>query len=167
MRITAPTGGHFAALALALALLLSGTAHAELYKCRQPDGRTVYQQTACGGHADAETFAVDIRGPDGTETGASGKDYSIGTQAASMRAERQALNRARMRARMQAEAAAKRTAAGSGKKPEPDRAKCAKHRGEVAKWKQKLLQGYRKRSEKEHDQSKLAYHEALVDRYCP
>ncbi len=147
------------ALALSVLLLVAQLAHAELYKCQQPDGRLTYQQTACGGHADVESFAVDIRGPDGTDTGAADRDYSIGSQAAQMRAERERLDRARMQARRAAER--RRTVTHSR-----DVAKCAKHRSEAAKWKEKVMQGYRKRTEKDYNENKLAHHRALIDRYC-
>lgn len=149
-------------LAVILSFLAVTQAHAELYKCPQPDGRLTYQQTACGGHADVESFAVDIRGPDGTDTGSTDRDYSISGQAAQMRAEREQLDRARMQARRAAET--RHAAAHSS--DSRDSAKCAKHRGEAAKWKQKLMNGYRKRTEKDYNENKLAHHQALIDRYC-
>ncbi|MBK1723639.1 DUF4124 domain-containing protein [Thiocystis violacea] len=158
-----PSGSRILGL-LVVTVLIAPQARAELYKCQQPNGRIIYQQTACGGHADVEAFAVDIRGPDGSDGAASGQKYSIGSQAAQMRAERERLNGARLKARQASEAAARRAAADSDK--EPDRAKCAKHRAEVAKWKEKVMKGYRTRTQKDYNDSKLAYHAALVDRYC-
>ncbi|MBK1716170.1 DUF4124 domain-containing protein [Thiocystis violacea] len=154
-------------LGLTLFGLALHPAWAALYKCQQPNGRITYQQTACDGRADsaeANRLQVDIRGPDGRETGSSAEDYSVGGQAARMRAEREALTRARLKARKEAEA--QRTASRPDRNSELDPAKCAKHRGEVAKWKQKVMKGYRTRSEKDQNDSKLAYHQALVDRHC-
>lgn len=152
------------AAALSLALLIAADARADLFKCKQPDGRVIYQQTACGGHAGVAPFEVDIRGPDGSESGASSKDYSVGSQAKAMRTERERLSKARRQARVRAAAAARRAAASPSKTP--NRAKCAKHRAEVAKWKQKLLNGYRERTEKIYNERKLEHHQALVDQYC-
>ncbi|NEX20502.1 DUF4124 domain-containing protein [Thiorhodococcus mannitoliphagus] len=164
MDASRPLQAQGSAIALGLALLIAADARAGLYKCRQPDGHMVYQQTACGGRADVDPFEIDIRGPNGSEAGASARDYSIGTQAKQMRTERERLDRSRRSARRQAAAATKRA---TGQSPKtPDRAKCAKHRAEAAKWKQKVMQGYRKRTEKDYNEGKLEHHQALVDQYC-
>ena len=143
-------------------------AWAELYKCERPDGRISYQQTACDGLAGSSALQVDIRGPDGTETGRSEADYSVEGQATRMRADREALTRARLKARREAEARAQalRAAARPVKRQESDRAKCAKHRGEAAKWKQEVMQGYHTRAEKERQETKLAEHQAMMELYC-
>jgi hypothetical protein len=142
--------------ALAAPLIVASPAHADLYKCPQPDGRVTYQQTACGGRADVESFEVDVGGPAGSETSTAGRDYSVAGQAASMQAEREQRSRARR--------SAKRAAAPAG--PRPDAAKCAKHRAEVARWKEKVMQGYRKRTEKDYNQGQLEHHQALAERFC-
>ncbi|NEV62580.1 DUF4124 domain-containing protein [Thiorhodococcus minor] len=152
------------ATALSLALLIAADAHAGLFKCKQPDGRVIYQQTACGGHADVDPFEVDIRGPDGSKSGKSSRDYSVGSQAKAMRTQRERLSKARRQARARAAAAARRVTGSPSKTP--NRSKCAKHRAEVAKWKQKLLNGYHERTEKVYNENKLEHHQALVDQYC-
>ncbi len=153
-------------LGLSLTWLVADPTWAELYKCPLPDGRVSYQQTACIGQTEGETLSVDIRGPDGSETGSSAPTYTIEGQATRMRTERETLTRARLKARREAEAEAQatRTAAKSNKEDNP--AQCAKHRSEAAKWKQKVMKGYRTRTDKEYNENKLAYHQAEIDRYC-
>ena len=152
-------------LALGLtALCVATQTQAELYKCRQPDGRISYQQAACAELADGQALSVDTRGPDGSTSGPTGQDYSVESQFRQMQAERQAAEMERERARRQAAAEAQRGQRTTGGERDP--AKCAKQRAEVAKWKQKLLHGYRTRSEKDINENKLAHHQALADRYC-
>lgn len=155
-------------LAPVLLWLIANPAWAALYKCQQPDGRVVYQQTACDGQATGDRLEVDIRGPDGTEAGQAAQDYSVTAQAERMRAEREALERERIQARREAEARARalRASAKPAANPDLDPAKCARHRSEAAKWKQKVMKGYHTPTEKEYNANKLAHHQALVARYC-
>ena len=145
-------------------LLLAGQAEAELYKCRQPDGRVSYQQTACADRAAGQALSVDTRGPDGSTSGPAGQDYSVESQFRQMQAERQAVERAREQARREAAKETQRMQRST--RDERDPARCAKQRAEVAKWKEKLLHGYRTRSEKDINENKLAHHQALAERYC-
>jgi hypothetical protein len=151
-----------------LLALTAGPAWAELYKCRQPDGSLSYQQTACAARTEGERLQVDIRGPDGRESASSDVDYSVAAQAERLRTEREARERAHLQARREAEARARalKAAAKPDRNTDFDPAKCARHRGEVAKWRQKVKGGYRTRDQKDYNDSKLAHHEALVERYC-
>ncbi|BCU06333.1 DUF4124 domain-containing protein [Allochromatium tepidum] len=141
---------------------------AELYKCRRPDGSLSYQQTACAAQSEGDRLQVDIRGPDGRKSASSGVDYSVAAQAERLRAERETRERAHLQARREAEARARalRAAAKPDRNTDFDPAKCARHRGEVAKWRQKVKGGYRTRDQKDYNDSKLAHHQALVERYC-
>ncbi len=140
-------------------------ARAELYKCRKSDGQISYQQTACDHGTQGGALAVDTREVDGEgNAGAKSRDYSIESQLQEMRAEREQVLKERESARQRAEFAARETAVSA--RTDYDPAKCSRQRAEVAKWHQKVLNGYHKRSEKEINENKLAYHEALVDRYC-
>jgi hypothetical protein len=62
--------------------------------------------------------------------------------------------------------------ADDGKRPSgktakgPDRAKCAKERAEVARWRHKANATYRDQDEKEFKEQTLEYHQALAERYC-
>lgn len=143
-------------LALGLATWLAtvpSDSRAELYKCRQPDGRLTYQQTACAESDEAGALELHIPPP---ASGGRQQDYSIESQLEWMQRERQAR---------------RRLADDSRSRPadpaiQHDAAKCAKARGEVAKWQQKVRNGYHNRSEKEQNENKLAYHQALAERYC-
>lgn len=148
--------------------LTAGPAWAELYKCRQSDGSLSYQQTACAAQAEGDRLQVDIRGPDGSESASSDVDYSVAAQAERLRAEREAREHAHLQARREAEARARalKAAAKPDRNTDFDPAKCARHRGEVAKWRQKVKGGYRTRDQKDYNDSKLAHHTALVERYC-
>ena len=130
-----------------LLALTAGPAWAELYKCRQPDWSLSYQQTPCAARTEGERLQVDIRGPDGRESASSDVDYSVAAQAERLRTEREARERAHLQARREAEARARALKA-------------------VAKWRQKVKGGYRTRDQKDYNDSKLAHHEALVERYC-
>lgn len=152
-------------LALGLTgLFIAAPVAAELYKCRQPDGRVSYQQTVCSGIAEGDALTVETRGPNGGTSDATERDYSVESQLRQMQTAREATELERERARSQTAAEARRSR--KVNRDERDPAKCARHRAEVAKWKQKLLRGYRQRSEKEINESKLAYHQTLTDRYC-
>ncbi len=130
---------------------------AELYKCRQPDGQITYQQIACAASDDGR--ALELRAPP-PASGGDRRDYSIESQLDWMQRERLAREQAHRR---QTDEARRTTIDPIS---QHDAAKCAKARGEVAKWQQKVRNGYHSRSEKEQNESKLAYHQALADRYC-
>jgi len=143
-----------------IGLLLAGTAvQAELYKCRGTNGHTTYQQTACEATAQSADLSVDTQAPKNAPLA---EDYSVGKQLESMRDARTKRALAREQARRAEETERTRLADTN----RFDAAKCARHRSEVAKWHQKVLNGYRTRSEKDFNQNKLAYHQALVERYC-
>ncbi len=146
------------------ALFVATQTQAELYKCRLPDGRVSYQQTACADLAEGQTLSVDTRGPDGSASGPTGQDYSVESQSRQMQAERQTAEMEREQARRQAAAEAQHQQRAA--RDERDPARCAKQRAEIARWKQRLLHGYRTRSEKDINESKLAHHQALAERYC-
>jgi len=141
---------------------------AQIYKCRQPDGSLSYQQTACVAQTEPERIPVDIRGPDGSERTPSKVDYSVVAQAEHLRAEREAREWAHLQARREAEAQARalKAAAKPDRNTDFDPVKCARHRGEVAKWRRKVRSSYRNRDQRDYNQSKLTYHQALVERYC-
>ena len=148
------------ALALGLATWLAATpsaGRAELYKCRQPDGRLTYQQTACAESDEGGALDPHMAPP---ASGGRQQDYSIESQLEWMQRERQARDEARRR---QADAAHRAATAPASQQ---DAAKCAKARGEVAMWQQKVRNGYRTRDEKAQNESRLAYHQALAERYC-
>ncbi|EXJ13892.1 hypothetical protein D779_3199 [Imhoffiella purpurea] len=140
-------------------LILAGNAQAELYKCLGPDGRTTYQQTAC----DAASHTTDLE-LDAHPASGSGKDqdYSIEKQLEAMRDGRARRAKARAQTRPNTQTA---RSARTGN-PGFDAAKCARHRSETAKWRQKAMNAYRTRSDKEYNDNRLAYHEALMERYC-
>ncbi|MTW19609.1 DUF4124 domain-containing protein [Allochromatium palmeri] len=163
------TGSVRRSLSISVLLALSASpAWAELYKCRQPDGSLSYQQTACAAQAEGQRLEVDTRGPNGRERASSSLDYSVAAQAERLRTEREARERAHLQARREAQARSRalKAAAKSDRNTDFDSAKCARHRGEVAKWRQKVKGSYRTRDEKDYNDSKLAHHEALVERYC-
>ena len=150
------------ALGLIGLALAAHPAGAGLYKCQQANGQVSYQQTACADNAGGGALAVDTRAP--TDGGSKSRDYSIESQVQEMRTERERVSGERERARKHAETEARRSRASA--RTEHDPAKCAKQHAEVAKWHQKVLNGYRTRSEKDLNENKLAYHQALADRYC-
>lgn len=168
MTVTTTRQMHPSRLVGVLLALVAIPASAQLYKCRQPDGGVSYQQTACAGQAEGERLQVDIRGPDGRESASSNVDYSVAAQAERLRIERETRERMHLQARREAEARSRalRAAAKPDRNTDFDLAKCTRHRGEVAKWRQKVKRGYRTRDEKDYNDSKLAHHEALVERYC-
>ncbi|MGQ9660655.1 MAG: DUF4124 domain-containing protein [Thermochromatium sp.] len=150
-----------------LLALITHSIWAQPYKCRQPDGGISYQQTACTGQAEGERLQFDRRGPDGREGASSRVDYSVSAQAERLRAEREARERAYLQSRRAAEARSRALRATTPERnPNFDPITCARHRAEVAKWRQRAKASYRTREEKEYNDSKLAYHEALVARYC-
>ena len=152
------------ALGLIGLALAAHPAGAGLYKCQQANGQVSYQQTACTESAGGGALAVDTRAPTDGGTGSKSQDYSIESQVQAMQSERERVSRERERARKQAETEARRASVPA--RTEHDPAKCAKQRAEVAKWHQKVLNGYRTRSERDLNENKLAYHQALMDRYC-
>lgn len=155
-------------IGILLMLTAAVPASAQLYKCRRPDGSLSYQQTACAAQAEGDRLHVDIRGPDGRESASSDADYSVAAQAERLRTEREARERAHLQARREAEARARalKAATKPDRNTDFDPAKCARHRGEVAKWRRKVKDGYRTRDEKDYNDSKLEHHEVLVERYC-
>lgn len=144
--------------------LATPQARAELYKCHQADGQVSYQQNACDDIVQGDRLAVDTSRPSGSADGTQTRDYSIESQLKEMQTQREQARKERERARKQAEADARQSTVSV--RTEFDPAKCTKQRAEVAKWHQKVLNGYRTRSEKDLNENKLAHHQALADRYC-
>ncbi|WP_295456588.1 DUF4124 domain-containing protein [uncultured Thiodictyon sp.] len=141
-------------------LLLPLSVWAGPYKCLQPDGSVVYQDTSCAIGAAGAELALDPSPPPQDHAGKGrAKDYSIEGQVKAMEAERNKARKERARAAAQARQTAK-------KKPGYDRAKCAKNRAEVARWSQQTHSTYRNISERDYREQKLEYHQALVDQYC-
>jgi hypothetical protein len=138
-------------------LLLPLSVWAGPYKCLQPDGSVVYQETRCAIGTEGGELALDPPPP--SSHAGKGKDYSIEGQVKAMEAQRNKARKERARAAAQARPAAK-------KKPGYDRAKCAKNRAEVARWTQKTHSTYRDIGERDYREQKLEYHQALVDQYC-
>jgi hypothetical protein len=139
-------------------------AWAELYKCQQADGRISYQETVCADSANGGALVVDTRGPDGQSSGTMGQDYSVETQLREMQTQRERVLNERERARRQATTEARRSTASTRGRHDP--AKCTQQRAEVAKWQQKVLNGFRNRGEKDVNENKLAHYQALVERDC-
>lgn len=135
---------------------------ASLYKCQRPDGRTSYQQTACDVTAEGGAYEIDPAEPSNRRGASSRQDVSVSGQVKQMQTQREKARRARAKA----EATEDRRSRQETSQATADPAKCAMHRSEVAKWHQKVMNGYRQRSEKDYNENKLAYHQALVDRYC-
>lgn len=141
-----------------LALLIALPVQAGLFKCVQPDGSVIYQQGPCGESDQGGEVAVDTRSPGGPDSAPKGKDLSVEAQL-------KALESARAKERKAKTAGAKET---MEKPPAPtyDRAKCAKHRAETARWREEVRGTYRTQEEKARDRHMLEYHQALVARYC-
>lgn len=142
-----------------LVLLLTALPlQAGTYKCLGPDGGVVYQQGPCSGPDRGGELAVDTRAPGGPDGTSSPKDLSVEGQL-------KALESARARER-KAKAAAVRDAQGKDPGPTYDRAKCAKHRAETARWDEKVRGTYRTRAEQTRARHMLEHHQILVERYC-
>ena len=152
-------------IGLTLALLALRPASAELYKCLQPDGRLSYQQTACAPDAAGARLQVDTRGPDGREQASSAaEEYAVESQAEWLRSEREAQEAVLLEARQAAEA--RHAAQKAERQAQLDPAKCARHRAEAAKWREKARGTYRTRAEQEQNDNRLAHHQALIEQYC-
>lgn len=143
---------------LLLALFIALPAQAGPFKCVQPDGRVVYQQGPCAESDQGGELTVDTRPVGGADAIPKGQDLSVEGQLKAMEAARDKERKARAD-----------EAKGAGKKAPAatyDRAKCAKHRAETARWQEEVRGGYRTREEQAHDRHMLDYHQALVERYC-
>lgn len=140
-------------------LLFALPVQAGPYKCVQPGGSIVYQQGPCGASDQGGELAVDTRPPGGPDAAPKGMDLSVEGQL-------KALESARAKERKSKTAAAKDT---KEKAPAStyDRAKCAKHRAETARWREEVRGTYRTQEEKARDRYMLEYHQSLVARYCP
>jgi hypothetical protein len=101
---------------------------------------------------------VDTRTPGGADALPRGKDLSVEGQL-------KALEAARAKER-KASASAAKGAVPHQPADDYDRAKCAKHQAQTARWREEIRGGYRTREERAHDQHMLEHHEALVERYC-
>ncbi len=144
-----------------IGLCLAQQAQAELYQCRQADGRISYQQTACDNGAVSRSVAVDTRGPDGTDTGSAHHDYSVTAQLETMQRQREQAVRAQTR--KQAANTPRRSLVSTH---EYSPAKCAKQQAEVAKWHDRVRKTYRTRNEKALNEKTLLHHQELMERYC-
>lgn len=143
---------------LTLSLCCAG-ASAGLYKCIQADGSTSYQQLPCAAEASAEQIAVDTAPPGGSDAADKGEDYSVEAQL-------KAMQKARDQDKDGERKAARDTPNDAAGAPEYDRARCAKHRAQVARWSKEAQRTYRTRKEKEYEARMLEYHQSLAERYC-
>ncbi|NKN32709.1 DUF4124 domain-containing protein [Marichromatium bheemlicum] len=128
-------------------------AQAELYRCVDAAGRISYQQTPCGSAASGGSIELDTRSPDGSARAANDPQMSVGNQL-----QRLAPTPA---ARATTDTAPRRPSASPS-----DRAKCARHRAQVARWEQAARATYRDRSEQRYREQMLEHHRAQVERYC-
>lgn len=139
-------------------LIITLPVQAGPFKCVQPDGGVVYQQGPCGGPDHGGELTVDTRYPGGADAAAKGKDLSVEGQLKALEAARAKERKARV--------AASKGLVERGPAETYDRAKCAKHRAQTARWRDEVRGGYRTRDEKAHNLSMLEHHQALVERYC-
>lgn len=146
--------------ALAALLLMAGPVWAGPYKCLQPDGRVVYQDVQCAAGSEGAELRLDTGAPGGLGRGQT-QDYSVQGQLKALEAERRRTDQAR-----KAQERAAETAPAGKKVGGYDRAKCARNRAEAARWRQKVLNGYRDQHEREYQEQKLEYYQALADRFC-
>jgi hypothetical protein len=137
----------------------AGTVWAGAYKCRQPDGSIIYQEAACAAESAEEAVKLDPAPPGRGQVRGKAKDYSIEGQVKAFEAE----HRRSPERRSKAGADQHR---GDGSGDDRDRAKCAKERAETARWRQAARGTYRDRDERDYREQTLAYHQALVERYC-
>ena len=142
-----------------LALLIALPVQAGPFKCLQPDGRVIYQQGPCGESDQGGELTLDTRTPGGAEALPKGKDLSVEGQL-------KALEAARAKERKSRTAAAKDTQE-EAPAPTYDRAKCAKHRAEAARWREEVRGTYRTQEEKARDRHMLEHHQAQVEYFCP
>jgi hypothetical protein len=145
-------------LYLVLLSLIALPLQAGTYKCIGPDGAILYQQGPCAESSQGGELRVDTRPPGGPNADPGSKDLSVEGQL-------RTLESARAKERKARTGAAKATrdkSRGSGR----DRAKCAKHRAQAARWQEEVRNGYRTQEEKQHNEHMLEYHQVLVGRYC-
>lgn len=142
-----------------LALLISLSAQSAPYKCVQPGGDVVYQQHPCPESDRGGEMHIDPR-PSG-DPGAlpKGRDLSVEGQLRALEADRAKGRKER-----------EDSVHGSRKEvpaPTYDRAQCAKHRAQAARWQEAVRGTYRTQDQKTHNRRMLEHHQALVERYCP
>ncbi|QIK38523.1 DUF4124 domain-containing protein [Caldichromatium japonicum] len=130
-----------------------------IYRCQMPDGRISYQQGACPDQASATS--IETSKP--TAQSPTSQDYSVTSQAERMRAERQAKERAQAEARQRQAA---RLKAQGNAAVQADPVRCAHHRAEAARWQRQLKSSQRTREERVYRENKIAYHQAIIERYC-
>jgi hypothetical protein len=145
--------------ALAQPWLATGPVWAGTYKCLGLDGHISYQQTPCPLDTDGTALVTDNRPPSGAEVPGASETYGVERQIKALESAREQARKGRDPA-----PAAARQARTSPDAFDP--ARCAKHRAEVARWRQAIRDGYRDRDEKEQEAQMLKHHEALVTRYC-
>lgn len=143
---------------LILALLFALPVQAGPYKCVGPEGGIVYQQGPCADSHRGGELAVDTRPPGGPDAVPKGKDLSVEGQLKAMEAARAKERKAR--------AAATKDDREKAPAPTYDRAKCAKHQAEVARWREEVRGTYRTQDEKARERHMLEHHQAQVERYC-
>lgn len=144
---------------LLLALLLALSAQAGPYKCVQPGGDVVYQQHPCPEADQGGEVSIDTHPPGGPGPLPKGNDLSVEGQL-------RALESARAKAREE-RAGKGAGSAREGPAPTYDRAQCAKHRAQTARWQEAVRGTYRTQEQKVHNRRMLEHHQALVERYCP
>ena len=128
------------------------------FKCLHPDGSLSYQETPCPPETDGGELEVDTRRPGGSRAG--GKEYTVEGQVRALEAERKRAHKALEKR------AADSPGATAGPKPRKNKAKCAKHRAEVARWRRAVRNGYRDKDDREREEQMLEHHRALVEQYC-
>lgn len=143
---------------LLLILIITLPVQAGPFKCVKPDGGVVYQQGACGGLDHGGELTVDTRSPGGADAAANSKDLTVEGQLKALEAARAKERKSRVDA--------SKGLVERGPTETYDRAKCAKHRAQAARWREEVRGGYRTRDEKAHNLSMLEHHQALVERYC-
>jgi hypothetical protein len=143
---------------LVLLLTITLPVQAGPFKCAHPDGGVIYQQGPCGGSDQGGEVVVDTRSPGGAEAARKATDLSVEGQLKALEAARAKERKARVAASTGAEE--------GGPAETYDRAKCAKHKAQTARWREEVRGGYRTRDEKAHDLSMLEHHQAMVERYC-
>lgn len=147
---------------LTAALLITcigGIAQAGPYKCLQPGGTIIYQQSPCPPAAEGAELRIDTTPPGGAGAKMGSRDYSIESQLRSMQGERTRAQQAREKAEKESRG---RQDINDGY----DRARCAKHRAQVARWREAIRNGYHSQNEKEYEARMLEHHQALTERYC-
>jgi hypothetical protein len=130
------------------------------FKCLHPDGSLSYQESPCPTESEGGELEVDTRPPGGTRPRGKGQDTTIQGQLRALESERKRDEKARERRAPTSPKAA------SGPKPRKNKAKCAKHRAEVARWRRAVRNGYRDKDDREREEQMLEHHRALVEQYC-